>query len=207
MNYNKDYWDNVYKNLKDKKPTYDLWLDKYKNILDKANEQYLVDLGCGSGGDSLYLTKRGYKVIACDYSKEALSIVNKFIPQARIIKLDISKTLPFENSSIEVIIADLALHYFNNETTIKIIKEIQRVLNVNGYLIGRVNSINDLEFGAGSGEEIEKNFYLTQYGYKRFFHKEDIYSYFKEFKIEYCKEECNKRYGSEKWTIEFLAVK
>ena len=67
MDGNKDYWNNIYESKKDKKPIYDLWIDKYKDILDKSKEQPIIDLGCGVGGDSFYLMESGYKVIACDY--------------------------------------------------------------------------------------------------------------------------------------------
>ncbi|MCE5221531.1 MAG: methyltransferase domain-containing protein [Clostridium sp.] len=203
----KQFWNNIYENLKEKKPNYDLWLDSYEDILNKNNEQHIIDLGCGSGGDTLYLIERGYKVIACDYSKEALNIINKFIPEVKIIQMDISKTLPFGNEFAEVIIADLSLHYFNGETTRNIVKEIRRVLKSNGYLIGRVNSINDLNYGAGNGEEIEKNFYLTEEGNKRFFSKEDIYYYFKDFVIEECTEKSVMKYGNEKRAFEFVVRK
>lgn len=53
--------------------------------------------------------------------------------------MDFSKTLPFENESIQVIIADLSLHYFNDKTTKSVVKEIKRVLKKDGYIIGRVN--------------------------------------------------------------------
>jgi len=207
MSENKQYWNNIYENVKQKKLRYDLWLDKYKCILDKSKEQSIIDLGCGSGGDSLYLMERGYKVIACDYSEEALNIVNKYLLEVETMQFDVSKTLPFEDESIEIIIADLSLHYFNNDTTKIIVKEIKRVLKGNGYLIARVNSVNDINYGAGSGEEIEKNFYLTQFGYKRFFNNEDIEYYFREFEIENCKEEHIMKYGNEKKALEFVVRK
>jgi SAM-dependent methyltransferase len=201
---NNQFWDNVYKSKTVKKPTYDLWLDKYIDILEKNKDKEIIDLGCGAGGDTLYLIERGYKVIACDYSEEALKILNRFIPEVKTIQIDISKTLPFEEESIGLIIADLSLHYFNNETTKNVVKEIKRVLKHNGYLIGRVNSINDLNYGAGSGEEIEKNFYLTEEGYKRFFSEEDIRCYFEEFIIEECAEKSVLKYGNEKRAFEFV---
>lgn len=118
--------------------------------------------------------------------------------------MDISKTFPFEDGSVEVIIADLSLHYFNGETTKNIVKEIKRVLKTNRYMIGRVNSINDLNYGAGSGEEIEKNFYLTKEGYKRFFSEDVIRNYFKEFSIEVCEEKSVMKYGNDKRAFEFV---
>ena len=204
---NKQFWNNIYKSKKDKKLTYDLWLDKYTNILEEAKDQCIIDLGCGVGCDTLYLTERGYEVIACDCSEEALNIVNKFLPDVKTIQMDISKNLPFKDESIEVIIADLSLHYFNDETTKNIIKEIKRVLKSNGYLIGRVNSINDINYGAGSGEEIEKNFYLTKEGYKRFFSEEDLRYYFRDFVIEECMEKSVMKYGNEKKAFEFVVRK
>lgn len=207
MDRNKQHWDTIFKSKKETKPTYDLWLDKYRHILEKSKDQHIIDLGCGAGGDSLYLSERGYSVIACDYSNEALNIVNKFLPDIKIIQMDISKTLPFEDESIQIIIADLSLHYFNNETTKSIVEEIKRVLKTNGYLIGRVNSINDINYGAENGEEIEKNFYLTEEGYKRFFNKEDIHNYFSEFKIEVCQEESITKYIIEKKAFEFVSRK
>lgn len=207
MKSSKEFWNNIYKSKITKKPTYDSWLDNYKDILMKSKEQQIIDLGCGAGGNTLYLAERGYKVVACDYSEEALKIVNKFLPEVKITQMDISKTLPFEDESIEVIIADLSLHYFNDETTKNIVREIKRVLKSKGHLIGRFNSINDLNYGAGSGKEIEKNFYLTEEGYKRFFCEENIRFYFKEFVIEVCGEKSVLKYGNEKRAFEFVIRK
>lgn len=203
----KNYWNDIYKNLKDVKPTYDLWLDKYRYILDEYKDTTIVDLGCGSGGDTLYLIERNYKVLSCDYSKEALSIVNKFIPSAKTMYLDLTNKLPFKDDSISIIIADLSIHYFNDATTKNIISEIKRVLKPSGYLIGRVNSIKDINYGALTGKKIENNFYLTRDGYKRFFNEEDIEYYFKDFNIKNYSEENMNRYGNEKITLEFLVQK
>lgn len=56
-----------------------------------------------------------------------------------------------------------SLHYFNNEAIKSIVEEIKRVLITDGYIIVRVNSVNDINYGAGNGEEIEKNFYFNLY--------------------------------------------
>lgn len=201
---NKKYWDDIYKSKIECKPAYDLWLDKYSDILEKVKGKAIIDLGCGSGSDTLYLTERGHKVIACDYSEESINIVNKFMPDVKTILMDISETLPFKDESIDVIIADLSLHYFNKKTTKNIINEIKRVLKNNGYLIGRVNSINDFNYGAKSGKQIENDFYLTEVGYKRFFDEQAIRYYFKNFNIEICEETSIIRYGNEKRAFEFL---
>ena len=201
------YWNNIYKNITNNKPTYDLWLNKYKHILDKNKDTTIIDLGCGTGSDTLYLTERNYKVLSCDYSEEALKIVRKYIANSETSQLDLTQKLPFEDESASVIIADLSLHYFNDAATKKIIQEIKRVLKPKGYLIGRLNSVNDKNYGALTGQKIEKHFYLTESGYKRFFNKEDIEYYFKEFEIKHCTEESMMRYGDEKIAWEFAVQK
>ena len=207
MTEKKKYWDNIYIRYKDKKPQYDLWLDKHEQILHKTKNQTIIDLGCGTGADTLYLKERGYSVLSVDSSDEALAIVKNKIPNSKTKNLNIEEILPFENESTQLIISDLSLHYFNDETTKKIIKELKRVLKPKAYLIFRVNSINDLNYGSGQGEEIEKHFYLGKTGYKRFFDEDDIRSYFSEWDIEYLKEDTIKRYGNDKIAFEVLVRK
>lgn len=204
---NKDYWNNIYINCKYNKPQYDLWLDNHKEILNTTKNQTIIDLGCGAGGDTLYLKERGYSVLSCDNSDEALASVKNNIPDAEIKNINIAKELPFKDNSIQLIIADLSLHYFNDKTTKKIINEIKRVLKPNAYLIFRVNSINDINYGARNGEEIETHFYLSEAGYKRFFNEEDIRYYFSEWDIEYLKEDILKKYGTDKRAFEVLVKK
>ena len=69
------------------------------------------------------------------------------------------------------------------------------------------NSINDINFGAGTGEKIENHFYLTKDGYKRFFDEDDLRYFFKDFNIEYLKEDNMNRYGSVKRTYEVVLNK
>ena len=56
--------------------------------------------------------------------------------------------------------------------------EIRRILKKNGILLSRVASVNDFNFGAGIGEELEKNFYFEGAYTKRFFDQEDVNKYF-----------------------------
>ena len=206
MNSNINYWNNFYSNIKSNKITYDLWLDKFKDILEKYKDNKVLDLGCGTGSDTLYLSERGYKVIACDYSCEALNILKENIKGIESVQVDISKRLPFDDESIGLIIADLSIHYFNEETTLSIMDELNRIMKRNGHLIARVNSINDLNYGAGCGERVENNFYLTKDGYKRFFDVKDIKKYFRIFEIYSIRETIMNRYGADKKCFEVVCI-
>ena len=78
----------------------------------------------------------------------------------------------------------------------------------NGHLLLRVNSTNDNNYGACSGEKIEDNFYLVEDKEKkkmpkRFFDEADIREFFKDWEIEYINEEKMDRYGNGKilWKV------
>jgi len=64
----KEYWNETHKKYCDSKIVYDNWLDDYTDVLNKCKSSVL-DLGCGTGNDTLYLVERGFNVIACDYSE------------------------------------------------------------------------------------------------------------------------------------------
>ena len=160
------------------KPVYDLWLDDYKSDLDKFKNTKFLDLGCGNGADTLYLVERGYKVISVDYSKEAVNNINLNIKGGEGKILDMNEKFFFDDNSFNIIIADICLHFFNEEKTNHIMREIKRILNKGGILLARVSSINDKNYGAGSGFEIE-NWYYDHGSYaQRFFDEADLTKFF-----------------------------
>lgn len=200
------YWNEAHKKYSKDKPIYDNWLDKYSDILSNCKTP-ILDLGCGGGNDSLYLIERGYNVIATDYSTCALESVKKNIPQAKTQLVDISKVLPFKDNTFDIIIADLSLHYFDDKTTKQVMLEIKRILNKDGHLFARVNSIDDLNYGAVGGEKIEDNYYYVDGYNKRFFSIDDAIRYFSIIgKVEASKNKMN-RYSKEKKIIEINVVK
>lgn len=172
-----EMWDNWSKK-RSSIPAYDLWLDEYKDILEQNKKNTILDLGCGIGADTLYLLERGYDVLSCDFSNEALKSIRDNIPNSKTLYLDMMKDFPIEDNSYSLIIADLSLHYFDNATTIHIMNEIKRILKQDGILLARVASVNDFNFGAGVGQELEKNYYFEGDYTKRFFDLEDVNKYF-----------------------------
>lgn len=172
-----DMWDN-WSRKRASIPVYDLWLDNYNDILQKNKDNEILDLGCGIGADTLYLIERGYKVLSCDFSKEALKSIKYNIPNSKTEYLNMLEKFPIQDNTYSLIVADLSLHYFDSETTIHIMNEIKRILKYNGILLARVASVNDFNFGAGVGEELENNFYFEGAYTKRFFDKDDIEKYF-----------------------------
>ncbi|AIF54120.1 class I SAM-dependent methyltransferase [Pelosinus sp. UFO1] len=200
------YWNKQYIASDNKRVTYDLWLDKYKHILNASKDTPIIDLGCGLGNDTMYLYERHYEIISCDYSEEALKKLELFIDDPVTKLFDMKDGLPFESESVKVIIADLSLHYFSWAETREIVNEIKRVLKEDGFLLLRVNSVKDTNYGAGKGITIEKNYYNIDGNLKRFFDKEQLEKLFVEWDVEYIKEYEMNRYTNSKMLWE-MAVK
>lgn len=197
----KEYWNEVYSMkpvIKD-----DEWLDKYKFLL--KNCATILDLGCGTGINERYLEKINVFPKVCDLSINAIKIMKELYPRCEAKVADISEKLPYEDGQIDLIIADLTLHYFDYETTLGVVEELRRILNCNGIVIGRVNAVK----GVNKGEflEVEENYYEENGCFRRYFSREDIERFFKGFKILVNKEDITDKYGHKKYVIEFLLQK
>lgn len=201
------YWNKHYMAGGNKSVIYDLWLDKYESILHASKDIPIIDLGCGLGNDTLYLYERQYKVISCDYSEEALKKLELFMDNPITKLFNMKDGLPFESESVKVVIADLSLHYFSWAETKKIVNEIKRVLKENGFLLLRVNSVKDTNYGAGKGIIIEKNYYNIDGHLKRFFDREQLEKLFIDWKIKYSKEYEMNRYINSKILWEMAVQK
>jgi SAM-dependent methyltransferase len=199
-------WDAIYKNLGHGKPEYDRWLDKYESILQQSRDLPIIDLGCGRGNDTLYLHERGYRVVSCDLSDEALKRLTVFIANPVTKHFDMLNGLPFKKDSAKLIIADLSLHYFPWEGTKRVLKDIGRALVTGGHLLCRVNSVRDTNHGAGQGRRIEKNYFEVQGRLKRFFNSDCLEELFRDWSIENMNETTLYRNGKEKILWE-LAVR
>lgn len=193
------YWDEIHKDYDRENIKVDDWLDRFDDIIE-ATTKPILDLGCGGGNDTLYLINKGKKVISCDQSPSAISnIIKNFLESYGVKCFNMLDGIPFEDGSFEVVIADLCLHYFLEKDTLRILDEINRILQPGGHMILRVNSVNDVLHGAGSGREIEHHVYeMEGKTIKRFFDEDDIKYFFKDFDIEYMNEEIMTRYKLEK---------
>lgn len=195
-NLTKNYWNKIHNKYERADIIYDDWLDIFLDDINSC-ELPIIDLGCGSGNDSKYLIEHGKKVIACDYAENAVENVRKNFPELMDAKcFDMTDRLPFSDGYAGIVIADLSLHYFSEEVTKNILKDIKRVLCDKGILIFRVNSINDVNHGARQGTEVEHHYYLNEANgrYKRFFDRADINKFFSNWNIEYAEEEKMDRY-------------
>ncbi|MDF2725084.1 MAG: haloacid dehalogenase [Paenibacillus sp.] len=200
-----EHWNEVFSGLKLGEPRGDFWLEKFQPKLVSAPDGPVIDLGCGSGCDSLFLTERGYRVIACDFSSNALATIHTYIPGAETMLFDMTGGLPFPDRSAKAIVADLSLHYFHWEDTVSVVSEIARVVGTGGLLLTRLNSTRDVHYGAGQGVELEHHYYEQAGQRKRFFDRADLERLFAGWTIDALTETDMHRYGKPKVCWELAA--
>lgn len=162
--WNNEYWEDNIKNGVNIDFMKDNWMEKYSEEIMKAKSKKAIDLGCGIGQDTKWLLDKGFDVISCDISDIALKKLKELIPSSKTMQIDIKEKLPFKDNSIGLINANLSIHYFDMENTIKIFNEIHRILKPNGLFIGRMNSDKNEGYVKETTKEIEKIFTMIMEG-------------------------------------------
>jgi SAM-dependent methyltransferase len=185
----------------------DPWLEKWLDLIQKKSaDGRILELGCGSGRDTVDLLAAGCHVTAMDISRENLVECAVAAPKADILQMDIGKPLPFVKHSASVIVASLSLHYFSWAVTLQIASEIRRCIKAGGLLLTRFNSINDRHYGSASTFEIEPNFYNVGTGTKRFFDETSVRLFLQGWEIQFLEENIIDRYRKPKYVWEAAAI-
>ncbi|WP_372668029.1 GrpB family protein [Amycolatopsis kentuckyensis] len=110
-------------------------------ILDLAGDvsgRRVLDVGCAAGHLSALLAGRGADVLGVDVSAGMVSLAQrKFGDVARFEVADVTRPLPLEPGSIDVITASLVLHYLQDWGPA--LAEFRRVLKPGGALVFSVH--------------------------------------------------------------------
>ncbi|MFJ7216745.1 GrpB family protein [Amycolatopsis sp. NPDC098790] len=110
-------------------------------ILDLAGDvsgRRVLDVGCAAGHLSALLAERGADVLGVDVSAGMVSVAQReFGDVARFEVADVTRPLPLEPGSIDVITASLVLHYLKDWGPA--LAEFRRVLKPGGALVFSVH--------------------------------------------------------------------
>jgi len=191
----KNYWNAQHIHYERRYIKTDNWLAPFASLFE-GSALPVLDLGCGSGNNLPFILESGRQVIPCDYSDLAMANIRKNFPEIeRTQCFDMTEGLPFPDGFTDLVVADLSLHYFSAKTTFHILSEIKRVLTPEGILLFRLNSMNDVNYGAGVGQEVEKHYYFTgESSYKRFFDEADVHYFWADWELSYLEEHELDRY-------------
>ncbi len=106
-----------------------------KSIAEYITGGKVLDLGCGLGTTTKYVTDLGLECVGIDYDDEVISYCKSTYPDCIFQAADAEK-LPFEDKSFDTIILRDALHHFFGEADFdKVKSEIIRVAKSNARII------------------------------------------------------------------------
>lgn len=138
---------------------FDEVLDTFLSYLKPSS--YILDLGCGSGRDSIYFKKKNYKVKSVDGSLKMCEVASKVLgePVEQKNFLD----LAYENE-FDGVFACASLLHLNDEDLISCLNKIVTALKDNGILYisfkyGKETRFKDGRFFNDMTEEKFKNIY------------------------------------------------
>ena len=158
-------------------------------ILDLKNKNVL-EIACWVWHDSKFFEEQWAHVTATDISDYIIHENKKIFKESSIdfIELDTKDIESYNfNKKFDLVFASFALHYFDHNTTKKIIKSIYNIITKWWYLYIIVKSTNDKKYWIW--EEIQKNIFIDKWHFIHLFNKEELESLLKDFKIFTMKEE------------------
>ena len=92
----------------------------------------LVEVGCGTGRNTIWLLERASQIVGLDFSEKMLARARSRVddPRVRFVQHDVRTTWPLADASAEVVIAMLVLEHVDNLAPV--FAEAARVLSVGG---------------------------------------------------------------------------
>ncbi|NGX46026.1 MAG: hypothetical protein K940chlam2_01208 [Chlamydiae bacterium] len=146
-----------------------------ENFPEAGSEKMALDLGCGTGLSTLFLLKRGWKVVAIDVNRVMLGTLEKSAKawiengQLEVIQADIHQLEP--TKKFDLVIASDVFPYLNPKSLFQIWVKIHQALNERGFFIGSFfdESRRTMEYNHGiwvvPNQEFVKQL-LERFGYE-----------------------------------------
>ena len=141
---------------------YDLDYNKTRDLDQQATIEMLrphpfntvIELGCGTGKNTVWLAKRASKVLALDFSEEMLSRAREKVKnkQVEFLKCDLNLPWPLENEVADLITCSLTLEHIQDLTFI--FAESGRTLKTGKLLF--VSELHPAKQAAGSKAHFEE---------------------------------------------------
>ena len=168
--YNKIY--SVSKTFAGAKPSQILSL-VWKNF---SPDSKILDLGCGQGVDSLFLSKNGFSVTAMDSSAVAINQIKIKKDEFKLDNLELIcgdiNDFNIEKNKYQVIICRNVLNFLDKDKALKILNSIQNSILKGSYLIIEVFTKNDPSF-------------LSDNKFDCYFEEQELLNIFSGYKIIY----------------------
>ncbi len=156
----------------------------------KANKaETVLDLGCGTGWLSVYLSREGFSLTGVDISNHAIKLAREWADKEDlVIRFDVCDLadLNYPDSSFDAVVGNSIFEHFPLMVTQTMVNRIRRILVPGGTFIGCFDKV-----GGGPGQYFElpdKTHVYTDKERKgmllRYYTNEELKEIFKPWRIE-----------------------
>ncbi len=186
-----------------------------KDIFKENNCKNIMDLGCGTGRNSIYLAQQGFEVYATDISITGIEVTKSKAKELNLTNIQYKqqdmRSMEFENNNFDGILCVWTTGHGSLEDARKSVNEIYRVLKPNGVVVIDYVSTEDINYG--KGEEIEKDTFINNvegeenipHHYSTEAEIKELYSSFSDVEINKVDYHFDDKYGN-KHTIKAFVV-
>lgn len=143
---------------------------EFKQFLNLLNGKKIIDLGCGSGINSLYFYNNGLDVVSVDLSIEMIKLCKKKGLNAMVMDIE---DLEFDNEIFDGIWAVTSLLHIPKSKLKRVIKKLSLILKDNGIIF--------ISIKEGSGEYIIRDEKLGLNRFFAFWKEDEIIKLFSDY--------------------------
>jgi len=162
-------WSKTYDKVENK--TRDLEREAIQSVLKNINVASILEIGCGTGKNTVWLKEKCTHLTAIDFSAEMLQEARQKIKNDNIIFVETDITTPWNFDKVDLITCSLVLEHI--ETLEFIFEEANKTLNKGGqFYIGELHPYKQIQ---GSRAKFEQDGSLMQLNY--FIHHISDYFY------------------------------
>jgi ubiquinone/menaquinone biosynthesis C-methylase UbiE len=156
---NRNKWDEIYRKKKEigsynKYPTEHILVFIAKNYYKVPDREKIriLEIGCGSGCNLVFLNKERFKPYGIDHSPYAIEMSKEFLKMNNCsaeVMNECATSIPYEDNYFDVCVESNSIHCNTTEDIEIIFNEIHRVLKPGGKFFGILVSDKSDEFGKG----------------------------------------------------------
>jgi SAM-dependent methyltransferase len=98
-----------------------------------GNRTRVLDVGCGAAPGLRYLGERGVSAVGVDVSAAALAAARQILPNARLVRCDLDRGLPFVPGDFDLVLMSEVVEHVADLPLV--LREVRRVLRPGGALV------------------------------------------------------------------------
>jgi len=154
-------WESTYRKKGDIKTWISNIVKDSVGLLKKKGVKKILEVGFGTGTDTLFLAENGFDVYGIDISETAKKITEKKAMEKKLkvhLKVADMRAIPFADASFDAVVSVYTLPHNTLVGLRKTFSELKRVLKPKGMLIATLVSTKDTRYGAG--KMVEPNTFL-----------------------------------------------